>query len=508
MTHHLFRYIHLTLAVALFVPVPAFASNEALLKLLQVLRDRGSITAEEYEEIRLVAEPSTPRLAPASNPLPPSPPESPTVDAQLHPRPASAAYQNVSFDPGRTPGAGLQPPTQAANRQTDGGRPEPQPAERKPDRPWYERFSLRGYTQFRYSGSSEGEGPPAEVPADRSVNENESFVIRRGRMVLSGDVTDRVSLYAQSDLFASTGAPDFSLQLRDLYADVSLNAAKTLRLRVGQSKIPYGFANMQSSQNRAPMERPEALNSAAEGERDIGAFLMWASPEARRRFRDLVSQGLKGSGDYGVVTFGAYAGQGLNRSDQNGEPHVLARASYPFKLESGQFVELGVQGYSGRFVSPTQAILVNGEQVTPDRPADGVTDQRVGLTAVWYPQPFGVEAEWNVGRGPQLSDDRRTIARRSLDGGYLQFNYRHTNAFATWFPFVRWNYFDGARKFARNAPAMRVNELDFGLELAKWAELETTIVYTRTLERTRTSLFPYTVTKDGNRIGFQVQWNY
>ena len=34
------------------------AQNEALLRLLQVLRDRGSITAQEYEEIRKVAEAS------------------------------------------------------------------------------------------------------------------------------------------------------------------------------------------------------------------------------------------------------------------------------------------------------------------------------------------------------------------------------------------------------------------------------------------------------------------
>jgi hypothetical protein len=55
---------------------------------------------------------------------------------------------------------------------------------------------------------------------------------------------------------------------------------------------------------------------------------------------------------------------------------------------------------------------------------------------------------------------------------------------------------------------MRVNEMDLGLEFARWAELEFTMVYTRTFERTRTSLFPYTATKNANRIGFQAQWNY
>ncbi len=50
--------------------------------------------------------------------------------------------------------------------------------------------------------------------------------------------------------------------------------------------------------------------------------------------------------------------------------------------------------------------------------------------------------------------------------------------------------------------------MDFGLELARWTELELTMIYTRTFERTRTSLFPYSTTRDANRVGFQVQWNY
>ncbi len=36
------------------------ASNDALLRLLQVLRDRGSISAQEYDDIRLLAEAPAP----------------------------------------------------------------------------------------------------------------------------------------------------------------------------------------------------------------------------------------------------------------------------------------------------------------------------------------------------------------------------------------------------------------------------------------------------------------
>ena len=47
-----------------------------------------------------------------------------------------------------------------------------------------------------------------------------------------------------------------------------------------------------------------------------------------------------------------------------------------------------------------------------------------------------------------------------------------------------------------------------GLTEGRWTELELTMIYTRTFERTRTSLFPYSSTRDANRVGFQVQWNY
>ena len=48
---------------------------------------------------------------------------------------------------------------------------------------------------------------------------------------------------------------------------------------------------------------------------------------------------------------------------------------------------------------------------------DGVLDQRVAVTAVIYPQPFGVETEWTWGRGPMLSADSRQIDAAGLHGG-------------------------------------------------------------------------------------------
>lgn len=462
-------------AVLALIASPARASNDALLRLLQVLRDRGSISAQEYDDIRKVAEAGEPTPVPAPAPLPAHEVDQDAAIAQL--------------------------------KTATTGHPAPVVREALAGK-WYEKLQIRGYSQFRYEEVASQSGAVLEVPADRGVNANESFLLRRGRVVIQGDVADHLSLYAQTDFNGSPGSGDFALQMRDLYGDIWLDTAKLYRVRVGQSKVPFGFVNMQSSSNRAAFERPDALNSAVEGERDLGAAVMWENAAAKQRFRELANASLKGSGDYGVLSAGLYGGQGPNRSDQNGNPHGFVRAAYPFKTKGGRFYELGVAAYRGRFVVPTQAVTSAGATFTPLQDADGVVDQRVAVTAVVYPQPFGIEAEWNVGRGPQISDDLRRIETRALQGGYVQLNYHTKNAAGTWFPFTRWQYYDGARKFARNAPADLVNEIDFGVEFAKWSEVEITGMFTHTFQRTRTSAFPVARTRDANRVGLQVQWNY
>lgn len=492
--------VMVALCAGLLTPSRLDASPDALLALLEVLRARGSISEQEFLALRKLAdtaEPAVPGIGVVEGVLRPVVPLLPMSSATIPP------IGLMQVTPSQAQVAPAQEPMGS-----DLERVVPPLVNRALAGKWYEKLNLRGYTQFRLAEVLSSQGAFVEVPADRSVNANESFMIRRGRFIFSGDPSDHVYLYAQMDFNGSTGAADFSLQMRDLYADIAFDKAKAWRVRLGQSKVPYGFVNLQSSQNRGPLERPDALNSAVEGERDLGAYLMWASPEARRRFRDLVGLGLKGSGDYGVVALGAYSGQGLNRPDQDGDEHYIGRISYPFKLGSGQYVEVGVQGYTGRFITPVQAVSVGGTSVTPTQPARGIRDERVAASFVLYPQPFGIEAEWTVGAGPTLARDSRAIESDTVQGGYVQTSYRTRNALGTWFPFVRWNYLDGARKFARNAPRTRVNEIDFGLEFARWAEFEVTGMFTHTFARTRTSTFPYDRSTRGNRIGLQFQWNY
>ncbi|MBL8898074.1 MAG: porin [Planctomycetes bacterium] len=390
----------------------------------------------------------------------------------------------------------------AAQPTTAAAKKDAKPAEKK----WYDKLSVRGYLQFRYTTLfGQDNTPDINVPADPTVNEPETFYIRRGRVILSGDVTDHLFVYAQMDFNGSVGGGGTSgLQMRDYYGDIAIDEAKEHRFRIGQSKVPFGWVNLQSSQNRGPMERPDAINSAAEGERDIGAFYYWAPAETRELFKQLVRDGLKGSGDYGVFGFGAYSGQGPNRSDQNGQVHWIARASYPFHVFDEQVMELGVQGYTGHYVSPVGAIGT----VTPTQPSKGTRDERVGVTAIWYPQPFGLEAEWNWGHGPKLRDDFSRIEKRWLQGGYVQASFLEKGASGTWFPFVRWNFYDGGRKFARNAPDDQVSEIDLGTEWSPWPEVELTLMYTHTFVRTNTSVAPYDEARGEDRIGFQVQINF
>lgn len=389
---------------------------------------------------------------------------------------------------------------------------------------WFEKMSIRGYVQSRYTHVFEGDEAARKSfsnPSDPTLQRRDQLVLRRGRMIFSGDMHDHLYLYAQIDYQAGVGGSysetaNSGLQTRDLYGDISLDHDKEHRIRLGISKVPYGFVNLQSSQNRLSMERPEALNSAVEGERDLGVYYMWADKVARARFKELVATGLKGSGDYGVFTVGAYNGQGLNRYDSNRNPHVVARLAYPFKLESGQFFELGLSGYHGQFV-PGGSTDANS---TPKRQVKHFDDTRAAANFVWYPQPFGLEAEWTVGRGPETSvwyaangtgtNSSRGITTQNLQGGYVTASYKMDTSSGVVMPFSRWSYFDGARKFVAGAPTQKVNELDFGVEYQPWPAFEVALIYTRAIERSSTNATTSTnyLTKGNDRISIQGQFNY
>ncbi|MDZ4820215.1 MAG: porin [Planctomycetota bacterium] len=360
------------------------------------------------------------------------------------------------------------------------------------EKKWYDKMKIRGYVQFRYNQLLV-DNNQYRTPWDRSVGENNGFFIRRARMVFSGDATDWLSFYIQPDFAANADDQLHYLQLRDLYADIFLDPCKEHRLRVGQSKVPYGWENLQSSQNRLPFDRDDALNSGVPNERDIGIMYYWAPDYIRERFKFLVDEGLKGSGDYGALGLGVYNGQTANRPERNDDRHVVARISWPFLLESGQIVEAGMSGYYGEYVMATDhGIIGNGQNFL---------DKRLAWHLIYYPQPFGFQAEYTIGRGPELNGALTEDLDRSLHGGYAMLYYKLEKCI----PYARYQRYLGGNKLLINSPDQDVSETEIGVEwqFAKALELTTSYMYG---ERA-TYIYPYEVEK-GGLLRLQLQWNY
>jgi uncharacterized coiled-coil protein SlyX len=386
-------------------------------------------------------------------------------------------------------------------------------------KPWYEKLTLRGYAQVRVSDnlSLQRDSFPPHLVGDPSVGDNQSFSIRRARLILQGDVHEHLGVYLQPDFAALIPGVNDSIQftqIRDWYGDLYFDKTKVHRLRIGQSKIPYGWENMQSSSNRLPLDRSDALNSDVKNERDIGVIYYWTPEPAQEFFKEVIDMGLKGSGNYGMFAFGFYNGQGGSFREQNDNIHMVARFLYPGILANGQRYELGMQGYAGEYVVLTAPISPNGvgPAIAPFSNRDGTADNRLAWTAVYYPQPLGFQSEWTVGRGPSLDPTQTVVEESSLTGGYVQTMYQIKNGYGTWFPYARYNYFRGGYKSERNSPATQIDEFELGLEWQIHPAAELTTSYTMT-DRTNTVARSQADTLSygqfqGTLLRFQFQMNY
>jgi hypothetical protein len=404
---------------------------------------------------------------------------------------------------------------------------------------WYEKISIRGYTQLRYNHTINN-NLLINRQGDRSIGGNNEFFLRRGRVIISGQPHDRVFVYIQPDFGSDINGNNNVAQLRDWYADLFLTENKEWRIRAGQSKVPYGFENMQSSQNRLALDRNDAINSAALNERDLGLFLYYAPTSVRERFRRLVDSGLKGSGDYGMLGIGVYNGQTANQRDRNKNKHVVFHSMYPIEFPNGQIFQVGMDAYTGQFnVSTTPVVPLSPSAASAGAPLAPIlrnngnyADERVAWHFVLYPQPFGLQGEYTIGRGPELNQARTEITTGSLRGGYLQmfYNYRCDSLCQSIFPFVRYQEYYGGKKHEDNAPRNTVRELEVGLEYQFNQALELTVMYTWT-QRTSADgstvpascadtsftgaglavppclITPYQL-QSGNLVRFQLQWSF
>lgn len=372
-----------------------------------------------------------------------------------------------------------------------------------PKKHWYESFSIRGYMQVRYNRLAETNPKLKCEQCDKSWGDNNGLFIRRMRIILSGQVHERVYLYVQPDFASAVNSTTLNFgQLRDAYMDIGIDKKNQYRIRLGQSKIPFGFENLQSSQNRLPLDRDDAINSAFANERDIAAFFYWAPDKIRKRFSHLVNDNLKGSGDYGVLGFGVFNGQTANKPELNNEMHIVGRATYPFKIGK-QIFEPSIQAYTGNYVMAADQ-LTTGIKTTANRT---YKDERAAVSLVLFPQPFGIQAEYNIGTGPEFNFADSSIKEKQLSGGYVTLSYFIKFRKMAIFPFVRMQYYDGGKKHELDARSYTVNEYEGGIEWQPMKNFELVVMYTNSKRRFEDLKSPKN-TQEGSLIRIQAQLNF
>ena len=372
-----------------------------------------------------------------------------------------------------------------------------------PSKKWYDVIKIGGYMQVRYNRLLETNPQLKCDQCDKSIGEGGGFIIRRGRIKISGNITNNIYFYIQPDFGSSVGSEQNVVQLRDAYVDIGFDKKNEYRLRIGQSKIPFGFENLQSSQNRLPLDRHDGLNSALKNERDLGAIFYWAPKAKRDLFSSLVKDNLKGSGDYGVFGFGVFNGQTANKPDENNGLHTVARFSYPFKYK-GQIFEPGIQAYAGKYTLPTNL------RSPGVKAADNFefNEKRIATSLVLYPQPFGIQAEYNWGKGPQYNPSLDSIETKSLNGGYVTLSFKKTlkNGMVL-FPFARFQQYQGGKKHELDARSFDVKEIESGVEWQISKAFEFTMSYVISERRFEDSKTKSNLQK-GNFLRLQGQVNF
>lgn len=295
---------------------------------------------------------------------------------------------------------------------------------------WYERIRVSGYIQNRYSLL---DNTMMDIPlGDRvATTDPNTFYIRRIRVVFQGQISDRLAFYFQPAYEGNQQALS-NLEIVDAFGDFFITKDKQHRFRFGQHRTPNAFDTYRSSSNRQELDRHESVQSGAPGERDLGLAYYWSPKISQQRYAQLATYH-NGPGDYGDFGIMVWNGQGRNRAELNSDKHIGVRLAHPFELPNGRLVETGLFAYRGIFtvsLPGTNAVSRCPLDLRQDGSANNcrVLDERI-TGYIWTPpQPWGLLAEYTLGRGPQRDSDG-FIRESALYGGYVQ-------------PYYTWRYSD------------------------------------------------------------------
>ncbi len=332
---------------------------------------------------------------------------------------------------------------------------------------WYERIRINGYMQFRYNmGATDRR---FDLPLNDSFGDQQGneFYARRLRLVFQGQVSERVAFFTQ---FALEGNQQqlSAAEMIDAYSDFYLTKDKVNRIRLGLHRVPNAFDTYRSSTNRQEMDRHESVQSGAPGERDLGIAYYWSPKTAQERFAQLAAYH-NGPGDYGVFGIMVYNGQSRNRLELNKDKHIGAKVAYPFLFRNGRLLETGVLAYHGVFgvQGASQPNVASAARCISPLSSEGgcdIKDQRVTAYVWTPPQPWGVLAEFTVGRGPKRNGQTNFIEESSVVGGYVQgyYTWRYSDV-GMLTPYVRYGEYYGGFKSLNGAPDGQSRTWNLGL---------------------------------------------
>ncbi|MEQ1733932.1 MAG: porin, partial [Bacteroidia bacterium] len=178
--------------------------------------------------------------------------------------------------------------------------------------------------------------------------------------------------------------------------------------------------------------------------------------------------------------------------------HIVSRLTYPFKFKNGQYFETSLQAYQGR---------VGITKTKGNNAPDEFFERRAAASLIVYPQPFGVQAEYTIGVGPEFNTTTMRTENANLKGGYIQLMYYAKAGAQLIIPFVRTQYYNGGKKHEIDARKYRVTEHEIGIEWQPISNFEFVAMYTisnRTFEDYATPLN----NQKGNLLRLQAQCNF
>jgi hypothetical protein len=134
-------------------------------------------------------------------------------------------------------------------------------------------------------------------------------------------------------------------------------------------------------------------------------------------------------------------------------------------------------------------------------------DERYAASLVLYPKPFGIQAEYNIGKGPEYDFASDSVLTKNLKGGYVTLSYLVKIKKQTIIPFLRGMIYEGGKKHELDARSHNVKEIEGGIEYQLFKNFEFTASYVYS-ERTTSDRVKENDRQTGSFLRIQAQLNF